>query len=81
MHDVFEAILSERVAGDQEASALILKKRAVSIEHLCLNVHQALFQWQKALACCPGTAAFARRHKMHKPAPEMRTDCKTASGT
>lgn len=62
MHDVLEAIMSERVAADQEASALILKQGAVSVEHLCLNVHQALFQWQNALACCPGMAAFTRRH-------------------
>ena len=54
VHEVLEAVLSERIAADQEASALILKQRAVSVEHLCLDVHQPLFQWQYALACCPG---------------------------
>ena len=64
VHEVFEAILSERVAADQKASALILKKRAMSAEHLCLSVHQLLFQWQYALACCPGN--------IHKASPDAQ---------
>lgn len=62
VHEVLEAVLSERIAADQEASALIFQSRAVSPEHLCLHVHQPLFEWQYALACCP------EKGRMHESA-------------